>query len=110
MLITGCSQDSLGEALALAFHNRGVLVIATARSLPKMKNPESKKIDVPPLDVTDHSSITFCVSSVSVFTNGRLDILLNNSGGGYSMPLVDASLDKSRQVFELNVFLILAMT
>ena len=110
VLITGCSQGSLGEALALAFHNRGVHVIATARFVPKMKNLESKKIDILPLDVTDPSSITSCVSSFSAITNGRLDILLNNSGGGYSMPLVDASLEKARHVFELNVFSILAMT
>lgn len=110
VLITGCSQGSLGEALTLAFHTRGLSVIATARSLSKMKTLESKGINVFPLDVTDPSSIASCVSSVSKLTKGHLDVLLNNSGGGYAMPLVDVSLEKARDIFELNVFSILAMT
>lgn len=110
VLITGCSQGSLGEALALAFHIRGLYVIATARSLSKMKTLQSKGANILPLDMTDSSSITSCVSSVSKLTNGHLDILLNNSGGGYSMPLVDVSLEKGRDAFDLNVFSIIAMT
>ncbi|CAF9923123.1 MAG: hypothetical protein ALECFALPRED_002305 [Alectoria fallacina] len=110
VLITGCSQGSLGEALALGFHSRGLRFIATARSVSRLKTLEIKGIDILPLDVTDPFSITSCISSVSKITNGHLDILLNNSGGGYSMPLVDASLGKAREVFELNVFSIIAMT
>ncbi|MCJ1452610.1 hypothetical protein MMC28_002953 [Mycoblastus sanguinarius] len=110
VLITGCSQGSLGEALALAFHARGLRVIATARDLSKMADLKSKGIEILTLDVLSTDSITECVKAVSQTTDGRLDILLNNSGGGYSMPLVDVSLPTARNLFELNVFSVLAMT
>lgn len=110
VLITGCSQGSLGEALALAFHSKGLRVFATARNPSKMSNLADKGIETLPLDVLPAASIAACVSAVSEKTDGKLDILLNNSGGGYSMPLSDASIDKTRELFELNVFSVLAMT
>lgn len=110
VLITGCSEGSLGEALAFAFHTRGLRVFASARNPSKMANLSSKGIETLPLDVLSPSSIAECVSAVSSKTSGRLDILVNNSGGGYSMPLSDASIDKTRELFELNVFSVLQMT
>ena len=42
--------------------------------------------------------------------DGCLNMLLNNAAGGYSMPLVHASLDTARELFDLNVWAILGMT
>jgi 1-acylglycerone phosphate reductase len=110
VLITGCSKGGLGDSLACAFHSRGYRVIATARNLSKIAHFTSQGVETLTLDVTSQSSIAECVSRVSSLTGGRLDILLNNSGGGYSMPLVDASLDDARKLFDLNVWPILAVT
>jgi len=110
VLITGCSKGGLGDSLARAFHAHGYRVIATARSLSKIAHFTSLGVETLTLDVTSQSSITECVSRVSSLTGGKLDILVNNSGGGYSMPLVDASLDDARKLFDLNVWAILAVT
>lgn len=110
VLITGCSQGSLGEALAFAFNKRGLRVLAAARNPSKMAKLEEKGIETVTLDVLSEESIAQCVADVSNMTDGRLDILVNNAGSSYAMPVIDASLEASRQLFNLNVFSFLAMT
>ena len=83
VLITGCSQGGLGDALAQAFHaSSDVRVIATARNLSKVAHLESLGIETVELDVLSPQSIENCVTEVSKRTGGQLDILLNNSGAG----------------------------
>ncbi|KAH7111506.1 hypothetical protein B0J13DRAFT_576951 [Dactylonectria estremocensis] len=110
ILITGCSEGGLGDALALALHHNGQRVIATARNPDKMAHFRDLGIDTLTLDVLSLDSISSCVAAVAEKTGGSLDILINNSGGGYSMPLMDANLDASRQLFDLNVWSVLAVT
>lgn len=109
ILITGCSEGSLGDALARALHQRGQRVIATARNPKKMAHFETLGIETLALDVLSSDSIAACVSAVKEKTGGTLDILVNNAGSGYSMPLLDASVDTAREVFELNFLSFLAM-
>jgi len=85
VLITGCSEGGIGDALAKAFHNKGLRVIATARNLNKIKHLRALGMDTMQLDVTDATSIKQAVQSVSSLTNGTLDFLVNNSGGGMSI-------------------------
>lgn len=110
VLITGCSEGGLGSALALAFHKRGLRVFATARNPSKMSHLTALGIETLTLDVLSASSISACVSSVTSLTGGSLDILVNNSGAGYTMPLSDTDIDDARQCFELNVWAVLAVT
>ncbi len=110
ILITGCSQGGLGDALAQAFHRRGHHVIATARNPSKMAHFGALNIDTLPLDTVSSSSIAQCVASVAAKTGGSLDMLINNAGGGYSMPLADASIEEARKLFDLNVWSVLAVT
>ncbi|KAH8800636.1 hypothetical protein F5884DRAFT_530942 [Xylogone sp. PMI_703] len=110
ILITGCSEGGLGDALARAFHQRGQRVIATARNPAKMAHFRDLDIETLTLDVLSPASISTCVAAVAEKTGGTLDMLINNSGGGYSMPLTDADLDMSRELFELNVWAMLAVT
>lgn len=108
VLITGCSEGGLGDALAQRLHIAGYRVIATARDTNKLVNlfPGIEKLG---LDVTS-DNIEDCVEQVSELTGGTLDMLINNAGAGYIMPLSDADLQKTRHVFELNVFAQLAVT
>lgn len=110
ILITGCSEGGLGDALARALSRRGHHVIATARNPSKMKHFEALNIETLPLDVLSSDSIEQCVSSVASQTGGSLDMLINNSGGGYSMPLADVSIPEARRLFDLNVWSMLAVT
>jgi 1-acylglycerone phosphate reductase len=110
VLITGCSQGGLGDALAQAFHKRGLRVIATARNPAKIAHFKALGIETLPLDVLSAQSISDCVSAVSDMTGGSLDILVNNSGAGYNMPLADTDIVEARKTFDLNVWALLAVT
>lgn len=110
ILITGCSDGSLGSALALAFHNAGWRVFASARSPSKLKHAEAVGIETVQLDTTSDESITSSVVRISELTGGSLDALLNNAGAGYSMPLMDLDMTETRKLFDLNVFSLLSTT
>ena len=109
ILITGCSQGGLGDALARALRQRGHRVIATARNPAKMSHFQALGIEILNLDVLSEESIAQCVKTVAAQHNGAVDILINNSGAGYSIPLTDASLAEARRLFDLNVWSGLAM-
>ena len=110
VLITGCSAGGLGYGLAQAFHARGLKVLATARNLAKMKDLEAMGITTLELDVLSEKSIAACVSQVSQLTGGRLDILINNAGGGYNMPVSDIEIPKAKELFDLNVWSYITVT
>ncbi|KAI1419080.1 hypothetical protein F5Y12DRAFT_310574 [Xylaria sp. FL1777] len=110
ILITGCSDDSLGSALALALHKAGWRVFASARNPAKLKKSEEAGIQTVQLDTLSDESIASCVAKVKQLTGGSLDGLLNNAGAGYNMPLLDVDLAKARQLFDLNVWSLITVT
>ncbi|KAI9700965.1 MAG: hypothetical protein M1820_006610 [Bogoriella megaspora] len=112
ILITGCSPGGMGAALAIAFHNAGHQVFATARNSSKLKPLAEKGIETLPLDVTSESSIASAVSSVtsSLADERGLNMLINNAASSYSMPISDVSLDAARELFDVNVWSHIAVT
>ena len=92
VLITGCSDGGLGSALAIAFHNSGLHVYATARNPSKMGELKSLGIETLTLGVRDDSSIAACVRQIS-----SLDILVNNAGATYTMPISDLSIPERQE-------------
>lgn len=109
-LVTGCSEGSLGEALALALHARNITVFASVRDPSKATTLKDARIYVVVLDVRSDSSIKECVGEISAVTGGTLDILINNAGGGHYMPFLHLDLNKARELFEVNVWSYLAVT
>lgn len=105
VLITGCSNGGLGAALAIAFHEAGLHVYATARDPSKMAHIASLGIETLTLDVQSDSSIAACVQNLSA-----LDILVNNAGASYVMPFSDLSIAEGKKLFDLNVWSYLAVT
>lgn len=58
VLITGCSEGGIGDALAKEFHQKGLRVFATARDLTKVEHLKALGItDVFALDVVDEAAI-----------------------------------------------------
>ncbi|KAK8066993.1 hypothetical protein PG997_013740 [Apiospora hydei] len=118
VLLTGCSEGGIGFALAQEYHRRGCRVIATARSPAKMAGLKKSGIEtLLQLDVADPASIRAAVQAVTdllntttTATGGHLDVLVNNAGGGYQAPLLDADLDEARRLFDVNVWGVLAVT
>jgi len=110
VLITGCSEGGIGFALAKEFQLRGLHVFATARSTAKMAGLEGlTDVTLLSLDVTSKSSIDAAVAAVSAATGGKLDYLVNNAGTQYVMPLLDADIQKAKDLYEVNVWGVVAM-
>ncbi|KAK3692078.1 oxidoreductase [Podospora appendiculata] len=111
VLVTGCSEGGIGFALAKEFQARGLHVFATARSVAKMAALESlPDVTLLSLDVTSPASIEAAVAAVSAHTAGTLDYLVNNSGSQYVMPILDADLQRSKDMFDVNVWGLVATT
>ncbi|KAK7954813.1 NADPH-dependent 1-acyldihydroxyacetone phosphate reductase [Apiospora saccharicola] len=111
VLITGCSDGSLGSALALAFHAAGSWrVLASARNLTKLQKVKDAGIECVQLDVQSPESIAQAVDEVGRLTGGALDALVNNAGIGGNMPVIHVDLPTTRDMFELNVFSVIATT
>ena len=109
VLITGCSEGGIGHALAVEYQKRGHTVFATARSPSKMgKLGSLPNVHAVALDVTSPSSIAEAAKEVEA--KGGLDILINNAGAIYHMPILDIDLARARQLFEVNVWGVVAVT
>ena len=103
--LTNLPQDGgLGAALAVAYHKIGYRVFATARNPAKMADLKTAGIETLTLDVLSPESLSACVSEVQKLTGGTLDVLINNAGAGYNMPISDIQLSSAKQLFDLNVF------
>ncbi|KAI0967393.1 putative short-chain dehydrogenase/reductase [Xylaria arbuscula] len=103
VLITGCSEGGFGAALANEFHSRGYYVFATLRNTSKAGAlAELPNVQVLELDVTNLDHIKRAAQEVAKHTGGTLDVLINNAGADYVMPMLDVKLEKARQIFELN--------
>ncbi|KAF2169414.1 hypothetical protein M409DRAFT_65087 [Zasmidium cellare ATCC 36951] len=112
-LITGVSEGGLGDALATELLGHGINVIATALdlgSLDYLKPPGQGRLERLQLDVTSSTSISSAVAETQRITGGGLDFLINNAGYGYMMPLLDASIAKIKQNFDVNVFGLIEVT
>jgi 1-acylglycerone phosphate reductase len=105
VLITCCSDGCLGAALTVAFHDAGLQVYTTARTPSKITKLASLGIKTLTLDVLSDSSIAACVSKLS-----SLDVLINNAGAEFLMPVSDVSIPDAKKLFDLNDWSYIAMT
>ncbi|OJI98880.1 hypothetical protein ASPVEDRAFT_50474 [Aspergillus versicolor CBS 583.65] len=110
VLITGCSEGGIGDALAKTFHKKGFRVFASGRNTAKVQHLKDMGLEIVQLDVTNETSIKQAVATVKAATGGYLDFLINNSGGGYSMPLLDSDVSVAKKMFDVNVFAVVTVT
>lgn len=111
VLITGCSDGGIGAALARAFLSQNYHVFATLRNTSKAGSlANTPGVEILELEVTSQESISKCVKLVSDRTGSSLDVLINNAGADFVMPLLDVDVQEARKLFDLNVWSILTMT
>ncbi|CAE6817821.1 hypothetical protein R75461_05957 [Paraburkholderia nemoris] len=111
--ITGVSSG-IGFDAARTLISRGYHVFGSVRKAADAERVRTALgSDFTPLlfDVTDQSAIDAAVDQVRAQLDGRgLTALVNNSGIAPSGPLMHAPLDEVRNVFEVNVFGVVAVT
>ncbi|MEO7125730.1 MAG: SDR family oxidoreductase [Nakamurella sp.] len=106
-VITGASSG-IGLASTRALAVAGWQVIATARhpetatALQELAKDQAS-IAVRSLDVTSDESVDAGISSV-LTEFGKIDLLVNNAGGGHRGTLEQLTLDELSHVMELNFF------
>jgi NAD(P)-dependent dehydrogenase (short-subunit alcohol dehydrogenase family) len=104
VLLTG-SSSGYGLETARHFHANGWNVIATMRTPRADVLPESDRMRVLALDVTDPASIAAAVDAA-----GPIDVLVNNAGIGALGAFEATPLDTTRELFETNTFGVMAVT
>jgi len=104
VLITGASSG-YGLETARHFHAQGWNVIATMRTPRKDVLPESPRMQVLPLDVTNAASIAAALALC-----GPIDVLVNNAGIGLFGASEATPMATIREIFETNTFGVMAMT
>lgn len=107
VLITGCSSG-IGYALAVAFHARGCVTVATARKPESLAALAAQGVHVLALDVTSAESIRHCVAAIEA-QHGAVDLLVNNAGIPVMGPTSELSLDELRLQWETNLTAPIAM-
>jgi len=104
VLITGCSSG-YGLATARYFHEQGWNVIAAMRTPRENILPQSNRLRVVALDVTEPESIAAALEA-----SGPIDVLVNNAGIGMLGAFEVTPMTTVREVFETNTFGVMAMT
>ena len=112
VFITG-SSTGIGRASALRLDKEGFQVFAGVRKSSDgdaLKNASSGKLIPVILDVTESESIAKAVKTVSEETNGELYGLMNNAGVPGGGPVELVPIPAIRNVFEVNVISVFAVT
>jgi len=102
VFITGCSSG-FGKAAAVKFHQAGWNVVATMRDPADWDGPESNRLLLHALDVTDPASIRSAFDA-GVARFGRMDVVVNVAGIGLFSPFETTTDETTRSVFETNLF------
>lgn len=103
ILITGCSSG-FGLETARLFIDRGWEVVATMRKPDLTVLPQSERLRILQLDVTDPASVARAVDQA-----GPIDVLVNNAGFGVPSPIELTEPDMARALFETNTLGTLAV-
>ncbi|KAF6225131.1 hypothetical protein HO133_010327 [Letharia lupina] len=79
VLITGCGEGGIGEALAREYQKKACTVITTVLPWESKDHLISAGIQCYELDVTDDASVQALERIVDKVTEGRLHVLVNNA-------------------------------
>ncbi len=108
VLITGCSTG-IGRAAAIALHDAGHPVVATARRPETLTELADRGIRSLALDVTDEQSMAAAVRAVED-EFGPVEVLINNAGYGLYGVVEQTPMEEIRRQFETNFFGLVRLT
>lgn len=106
VVVTGAAAG-IGKGIANSFVQEGAVVILLDRdedALAKTKAEffaQGYEVDTRSIDVCDYDAFEQCIYDV-FYQFGRLDVLVNNAGGGDSMPLMQSSVEDFQYITDWN--------
>ncbi|MFN2589912.1 MAG: glucose 1-dehydrogenase [Actinomycetota bacterium] len=106
-IVTGAGKG-IGAAIAVAFAEAGAHVALLARTEPDLQavaatvEEAGRRAIVLPTDVNDLPALDEAVSR-TVQELGGIDIVVNNAGGAFPMPLLDTRVVDLEAAFHFNV-------
>jgi short-subunit dehydrogenase len=113
--ITGASSG-IGEKIAIECAKQGAHLILLARReerlaqlAEKIKNDYGVSSHYYPLDVQNLDSIQHVFTTIQKEI-GQIDVLVNNAGFGIFNNVQDATMDEMKNMFEVNVYGLVACT
>lgn len=103
IIVTGASSG-IGEATAKLLAEKGAKVVLAARTRDKLESLEKilPKSFAVRTDMTDVSDITKMIQKTKEHF-GRIDILINDAGRGYHVPIMQIESKKYHELFDLDV-------
>jgi NAD(P)-dependent dehydrogenase (short-subunit alcohol dehydrogenase family) len=102
VLITGCSTG-IGKHCAIRLHQKGYVVVATARNLQTIEDLKALGIHTLALDVCDDTAIQ---TAIDYFRERQLSLygLFNNAGYGQPGAIEDLNREQMHTQFNTNVY------
>lgn len=109
IVITGTSRG-IGYEMAQILADQGHQVLALSRNASAIATLEHSNIQCFDFDVTQPADIDKAASFVRSQWGGHLDALINNAGALVNSPFLETSMEDFKQVYEVNVFGVAAIT
>ncbi|KAJ9615700.1 hypothetical protein H2200_001776 [Cladophialophora chaetospira] len=109
-LVTGCSPGGFGEYFVQSILARGDKVIATARSVEKIKHFEQAGAAILQLDITDTQQSIKDTVARAIEIYGQIDVLVNNAAYIAIGTWEDLEPEDFQAQFDTNVFGTLRIT
>ncbi len=113
-VVTG-SASGIGYHTLLLLAKNGFRTYATMRNITKASsikdeaNKQKLPLRVIQLDVKDDTSVQGAIEKIIV-ESGRIDVLVNNAGYGFTRALEDLSVEEVKAQFETNFFGVIRVT
>jgi NAD(P)-dependent dehydrogenase (short-subunit alcohol dehydrogenase family) len=110
-IVTGAGSG-LGRDITLGLAAKGYRVFGTAMSLDEiadLKKVSGGAVNLGQCDITNEAAVKAWAGEVSIQNEGRIDLLVSNSGILTPGPLEVLPLNAVRHEFEVNVFGALAV-
>jgi len=114
IVITGGSTG-IGKEVAALFSRKGAITIALSRNMEKLKKAkeelqkEGLNLNIYACDVSKDEEVK-SVISVIIETYGAIDILINNAGLGYKVPVEDMTVEQFDEMMNTNIKGVFLMT
>ncbi len=108
ILITGASAG-IGKHTAIQLAQQGHTIYGLARSIELMDELKAFGINPIQLDVTSPQNIKQVIKEI-LTKESRIDVLINNAGYGFYESMEECSIEKAKELFDVNVFGLMQIT